>query len=501
MSDAPEPPRADDNDDEDPPELAGPSSKRWGTVGVILLNLAVGVVMAWAGGPTLMPTEGDLAILVDFGAVEPTRVWNGEVWRLLTACYVHVASWHLGLNLFVLWQVGRALERLIGTARFVLVYTASGIFGFALSVALLPTVTAGASGAVFGVTGALLAIASLTKHRPLGRFLLTSFVPFVVATGALGILLPFMNNVAHAGGLVLGFVLTWGLCAGDRSFVEASDAERAGLNALVSDREKNLAPVALVVSLAAFAAVLVYAVEPRFSPRFHAMMGLRALHTAEVAALPNSADAKDALADARTHAARAAVLAKDDPGTWLLQARLQEHDGATDDAAASAARAFEGFSDGIPDRFNAFNDATAALGLVEAGEMPWNDGFTVRTLCNAALAASTQQAPMLKNACAWLFLRANEPSVRDPVRALELSTQAWQEAKTNGAIVHTHACALAQNGQAAEGLALLELLVVSGDLDGMPPSFVESERLRLQQLAAAPAGQPTTKVPPSGEGG
>lgn len=498
MSDAPEPGRDRDdsnNDgDDEPPELLGPSSKRWGTVAIIVLNLAVGVVMAWAGVPTLLPDDSTAGALVAFGAVEPTRVWSGEVWRLFTACFVHVASWHLGLNLFVLWQVGRALERLIGTARYVLVYAASGIFGFALSIALLPTVTAGASGAVFGVTGALLAIAALTQQRPLGRFLLTSFVPFVVATGALGVLLPFINNVAHFGGLVLGFVLTWGLCAGDRSFVECTDAERAVLNGAISDREKTFGPVALVVALALFAGTVVYAVEPRFSPRFHAMMGLRALHTAETA-LP--AQQKEALDAARAHAERAKALGKDDASTWLLQSRLQEHDGAVDDATASAARAFAGFSDGVPDRYNAFNAALSSLGLEEAGEMPFSDGFTTRLLCNAALAASTQQAPLLKNACAWLFLRANEEPVRDPLRALELSQQAWEEAKTNAAIVHTYACALAQNGQAAEGLALLELLVVSGDLDGLPADLLASERVRLKQLADTQA----TKVPTPAEGG
>ena len=67
------------------------------------------------------------------GAVDAARVWQGEVWRLLSALFVHAGVWHLGLNLWVLWQVGRLLEPILGTARFVLVYLVSGIVGFAAS--------------------------------------------------------------------------------------------------------------------------------------------------------------------------------------------------------------------------------------------------------------------------------------------------------------------------------------------------------------------------------
>ena len=64
------------------------------------------------------------------GAVDPARVWQGEVWRLLAANFVHIGVWHFGLNMWVLWQVGRAYERLAGGSRTMLVYLSSGIFGF-----------------------------------------------------------------------------------------------------------------------------------------------------------------------------------------------------------------------------------------------------------------------------------------------------------------------------------------------------------------------------------
>ncbi len=480
----------DDGADDTPPELLGPTSRRWGTVGLVLLNLAVGVVMAWAGVSVLYAAPADV---IAFGAVEPTRLWSGEVWRLLVACFVHVGCWHLGLNVWVLWQVGRALERLVGTPRLVLIYVASGIFGFALSVALMPGLTAGASGAVFGVTGALLAIATLTRQRALGRFLLTSFVPFVVATFALGVLLPMVNNVAHFGGLLMGFLLTWGLSAGDRSFVGADAATTAAIAAVtVSARERRLGVFALALSVVGFALVSAYAVDPRWSPRFHAMMGLRALHAAGMqqpsrSAQPNNVD-DDPLSSARIHSARATALAPDDPATLLLAARVLEHDGKDDEAGAAAAAAFVGFQRG-GDRQAGFDNAVRELGLSEPddddpGQMDITDGFSVRTLCGAALEELKGPAPVLKNTCAWLLLRAREPAVQDPQRALPLAKEAFDESgKHEAAIAHTYATALGQNNAAAEGLAILERLQVQGDDEGFDRAFLTAERGRLQKLA------------------
>ncbi|MDP2340010.1 MAG: rhomboid family intramembrane serine protease [Deltaproteobacteria bacterium] len=480
-----------DDDDDTPPELLGPTTRRWGTISLILLNLAVGLVMAWAGVSVLMSSPGDI---IAFGAVEPARLWSGEVWRLFTACFVHVGTWHLGLNLWVLWQVGRALERLVGTPRLVLIYVASGIFGFALSVALMPGLTAGASGAVFGVTGALLAIASLTRQRALGRFLLTSFVPFVVATFALGALLPMVNNVAHFGGLLMGFVLTYGLSAGDRSFADVDPVTKgAGAAVAISPREKQLGLAALIVSVLGFAVVTAYAVDPRWSPRFHAIMGLRALHTAQLAQPTAPPKVSEELTDAKAHAARAIELAPDDAATLLLSARLLEHEGKEDEAHAVAVAAFAGFQ-GSGERYAGFERAITELGLAEPeghddGEMPFSDGFTVRALCTAALDdvkvdTSKAPAPALKNACAWLLLRAHEQAIRDPARALPLAKEAYEESgKSEAAITHTYAAALAQNDAAAEGLALLERLVVTGESDGLDRGFLAAERERLQKLS------------------
>ncbi len=495
--------------DEAPSELEGGARPSWGTGAVLLLNIAVGLVMAGSGVPVLLAGSADLAA---FGAVEPTRIWNGEIWRLLTACFVHVGAWHLGLNMWVLWQLGRVLERLVGTGRFLLIYVVSGWFGFALSVALQPGVTAGASGAVFGATGGLLAVAAVARHRALGRFLVASLVPFVVATFALGFLMPMVNNVAHFGGLAMGFALGYGLASSDASLGSLGDD--GVITHAVSHRRRSLGALALALSLVGFALVSVGAVDPRYSPRYHVIMGLQALHTIQLRDIDDAA----ALDGAKAHAAAAAALAKDDPATLLLRARLAEVQGDVPTAERLANEAFRRAARG--DRTATFERLVAELGLLEPQtEMPYADGYSTRLLCTAALAVDASdagadvakgddeprrslKAPILKNACAWLFVRANEVEIRDPGRAVRLATEASAEAPDNAAIVHTLAVSLADAGDAEEGLALLERLAVKGDTS-LGAEFLKAERARLaaqvkeQRSSVAPSPSPGAASPTS----
>lgn len=478
------PPSEPSHPDDDPPDLFS-GERRWGSVGLLFVNLAVGLLMAWVGVPLLVPDDG--AGLIAFGAVDAPRVWSGEVWRLLTACFVHVGAVHLGLNLWVLWQVGRAYERLVGPGRVVLVYLVSGIFGFAFSTALSPGLTAGASGAIFGLTGALLAVAVLTRQKQLGRFLFSALLPFVLATFALGALAPgFINNVAHGGGLAMGFVLGFGLCAGEPSFSSVDDElARASADAAAPWRHR-LGPVALVVAVATFGAVTIYALQPRWSPRFHAVMGLRDAHAASAAR--TDVDRIEALARARAHLRQAEALGRNDPSTDVLAARVAVLDGNGPDARARMGAALSKWVAVHGDRRQALDAAYVELALLEPDdEMPWADGFTVRALCDAALDDDGQRSPSaeVKNGCAWLLLRAHEPTVRDPVRALPLARDAWTESRKERAeITHTYADALAHNGDASEGLALLELLTVTGAHEPLGVSFLRAERARLARLAA-----------------
>lgn len=139
-------------------------------------------------------------------------VWNGEVWRLATAMFLHGGWLHLLLNMYGLYFLGHAVEQSIGHWRFLVVYFVAGIFGFIVSLIFLhPCVpTLGASGAIFGLIGALIGDEMRWGRHPLeflqqdhGR----SLVTFAVANLVLGFAFPQINNSAHIAGFIMGLLL------------------------------------------------------------------------------------------------------------------------------------------------------------------------------------------------------------------------------------------------------------------------------------------------------
>ena len=252
----------ENGDDEKRPGRGTPA-----TWSLVIMNVVVAASMASIGVSPLLASVDALTAL---GALSSREAWSGEVWRLFTALFVHGGLWHVGLNMWVLAQIGRALEVALGASRFVLVYLVSGVFGFALSLLVHPGITAGASGAVFGVVGGLFGIALHTRGLAIGRAIVAPLVPFVVGTLALGFLIPFVDNSAHVGGLVMGVLLGFALST-DVRFVGVD----VGQARAVLDRK--LGTAALLVALALFVVVVPISLRPVFSPTYAVTMGLAAL--------------------------------------------------------------------------------------------------------------------------------------------------------------------------------------------------------------------------------
>ena len=179
------------------------------TFAIAAINVAV---FLWAG----RPEPGDTGTLLRFGAVEPLHVWAGEYWRVATCMFLHIGWMHLLWNTYASVGWSTTIERVVGKRRFVLVYLLSGIGGGCASVigGLIfdPRISAGASGAMFGIIGATLA---------LRRRQLPSFAAFVKDPGIrstmisigiwtiIGLTALSMDHAAHFGGLVVGFAVTW----------------------------------------------------------------------------------------------------------------------------------------------------------------------------------------------------------------------------------------------------------------------------------------------------
>jgi rhomboid protease GluP len=144
---------------------------------------------------------------VRFGSNYGPLTWTGEPWRLITSSFIHVGIFHVAFNMYALYS-GRLTERLFGSARFALIYLLSALSGSVVSGWWEPLRnSAGASGAIFGVYGALLVFFALRRAdiprdmlRSSGRGALTLCVYSLV----LGAANPMVDNACHIGGLLGG---------------------------------------------------------------------------------------------------------------------------------------------------------------------------------------------------------------------------------------------------------------------------------------------------------
>jgi rhomboid protease GluP len=146
--------------------------------------------------------------LIEAGALVRERVLHGEWWRVITATFLHGGFDHLIGNMIVLFIVGMACEHAFGTGRTAVVYLGSAIAGSALSMAAGPGPSVGASGAIFGVVGAVVVV--LYRHQD-RFFVRDKRIGFVLAIWAgwqllTGFVSPFIDNFAHLGGLAGGAV-------------------------------------------------------------------------------------------------------------------------------------------------------------------------------------------------------------------------------------------------------------------------------------------------------
>jgi len=163
------------------------------------VNLIVFLLMTLAGGST------DQRVLVAFGAKVNSLIQAGEVWRLLTSNFIHIGIMHLIFNLYALWALGPLTERSFGHRRFFVIYIFSGIGGSIASFLFSTALSAGASGAIFGLLGALLYY-SFKRPDLWKSGLGMNLVLVILVNFGLGLTQPGIDNFAHLGGLLTGAI-------------------------------------------------------------------------------------------------------------------------------------------------------------------------------------------------------------------------------------------------------------------------------------------------------
>ena len=179
------------------------------TVALIVINVAVFLILSAMGD-----TEDAVFMMNHGGMYEPLIVQEHEYYRLFTSMFLHFGMSHLLNNMVLLGALGWNLELETGKIKFLIIYLVSGLGGNLLSLYYnqsLPlgerAVSAGASGAIFGLMGALLYVVIANRGR-LGRLSGRGMLFMIALSLYYGLTSTGVDNWAHIGGLVCGFILS-----------------------------------------------------------------------------------------------------------------------------------------------------------------------------------------------------------------------------------------------------------------------------------------------------
>lgn len=169
---------------------------------IILINVLIFAMMHIFGNGSL-----DNKTLVDFGSNVRELVLNGEYYRLISSLFIHIGIIHLVCNMYCLYVVGSEIESFYGKAKYIIIYLLSGLCGSLLSILTTENISAGASGAIFGLFGSLLYFGYHYRVY-LGSVLKSQVIPLIIFNLALGFLIPGVDIGAHIGGLIGGVLVS-----------------------------------------------------------------------------------------------------------------------------------------------------------------------------------------------------------------------------------------------------------------------------------------------------
>lgn len=178
------------------------------TAAILAVNVLVFVAMLAKGVPLVDPQQEQLLRWgADFGPLS----LGSQPWRILVSNYLHIGLIHIFVNMWSLWQVGRLSERIFGGWPYFLIYTATGIAGSLASLFRDPMrVSAGASGAIFGLVGALIGalyLGKLPMPKAAQQALLKNLLVVAAVNLLYGASAARIDNSAHVGGLLMGLAL------------------------------------------------------------------------------------------------------------------------------------------------------------------------------------------------------------------------------------------------------------------------------------------------------
>ena len=175
---------------------------------LIIVNVILFIV------PILM---GNYQQVLNWGCIQGPWIRNGEYYRLLTGIFLHGSIWHISFNCYALYVIGSQIESFMGKVKYLIIYFFSGIMGGLFSI-IFGGINAsiGASGAIFGLMGALVYFGYYYRVY-LGNILKSQIIPLIIFNLILGATLPGVDNFAHIGGLTGGILITRALGVKDKT--------------------------------------------------------------------------------------------------------------------------------------------------------------------------------------------------------------------------------------------------------------------------------------------
>ncbi|MGH9378408.1 MAG: rhomboid family intramembrane serine protease [Terriglobia bacterium] len=406
------------------------------------LNIFIFILMTLSGG------SKNVYVLLNFGASYGPFFRAGEYWRLVMPMFLHIGWEHLLTNMFALWLLGSFLEPLYGYGRFALLYVLSGMGGALLSMEVSSHIAAGASGAIFGIAGAMLVTGLLhpeTVPRRWKNVFGIGILLVIVLNLVFGHFVRHIDNWAHLGGLVTGLIL---------ALILPPARLAAGAWARKSAQPILILPVVIVV--AAAAATANHSFKTRQVTRLlEDEVKLQAKGKPQKArALLSQAQSLEPH-DVRVRESLGLAYLEDrnyDSAIREFQAALRVNPFDTSDAISLAA-AYEGKNDfakarealeasirrvpGSVNTLEALAEVCSRLKLYPEAIQRYNEALKIAP--NFAVA---------QNNLAWLYATCDDRQYRNPSAALDHATRAVQltQSREPGAI-DTLAAALSVNGK------------------------------------------------------
>jgi len=202
----------------------------------------IGVAMSGAGSVIAGATE---KVMIKLGAEQPFLIASGQYWRLFTSIFLHFGILHLALNMYALFIIGNVVESELGRIRYLALFLVTGWFSSAIAYWLTPPlvavqggltlqISAGASGAIFGLFGVFLAYNYRRRHLAFYANRTRQMLMLIVLNIVFTFAIPGISWQAHVGGLVAGLIAGYAALDGFGPRISRTVALVASLTGLLA---------------------------------------------------------------------------------------------------------------------------------------------------------------------------------------------------------------------------------------------------------------------------